>query len=597
MPVVSISVERLNQLLKKQYKMDNLVTALKQLGCDVDGTAKIVLYLCPCCKVPAEKMEKESPPKKCDYCGTEIETPFKKIGKDYAIRLDLLADRPDFFDPGGLSRALKGYLGIEKGIPEYEVNKSDISVNVEGSVTHSQSYRPFISCAVMRISPLDQTGLKEIMRLQENLHWGIGRDRKLASIGIYDLDTIKPPIKYSTVKPTDILFKPLGNPENNMTPKEILEKHPKGIAYSHLLSDFKAYPVLLDSNNQVLSIPPIINSEETKVKKGTDNLFIDVTGLSKYAVEKSLNTLVSSLAELGGKVESVVINYPQKSEQTPDLEPRKITISVKQAKRWLGLDFTHEEFIEYIEKMRLSATQEDEDKYRVFYPAFRTDVKHEVDIFEDIAIGYGFYRIEPKLVPSMTISRIRPEEKQSETIRNIMTGLGFTEIMSLTLLSEEKQFESFRMKPGSNHLIVSNPKTKDQETLRTHMMTGIMETLQKNRRKTVPQKIFELGNVVFHNNKKETGADEFRHLAFAIIAPEIGYADGRAILDSILREIGKKVDYSPEAHPAFCDGRCAKITGEKGTWAILGEIHPEVLNNFSLAYPVVYGEIRLIQVI
>ncbi|MDZ7262109.1 MAG: phenylalanine--tRNA ligase subunit beta [candidate division KSB1 bacterium] len=596
MPVVAISVKRLNELLGQSYDLEELVTALEQLGCDVEDTVELALYTCPFCEAPVEKLDREEPPKRCDFCGGESEMPFDRLATDRAIRLELLAARPDLFDPGGLARALKGYLGLEQGLPEYFVKQGSVVLNVDPAVLRPESYRPFIVCAVVTMPPLDHNGLREIMKLQENLHWGIGRDRKLASIGVYDLATITPPITYKTVDPVAFSFTPLGMPGQPMSPAAILEHHPKGTAYAHLLLGLQNYPILIDSKGQVLSMPPIINSEETKVKLGSERLFIDVTGLTRDAVTKSLNTLVCSLVELGGQVESVLMNYPEGPARTPDLSPHTIRIKFEEAQKWLGLDFTPEEFMGYLRKMRFSVTPRD-SAYEVGFPAFRTDIKHEVDIFEDLAIGYGFHRIPLHLVPTMTIGEARKEELLSQTVREIMIGLGFTEIMSLNLQSEERHFHKFRMEPGEQHALVANPKTVDQSMVRTHLMTGVMETFHKNRRKAVPQKIFELGNVILLNPKKETGAEEYRHLVFAIIGPETGYAEVRSILDSVLREIGRKGEYQAESHPAFCEGRCARVTGTNGLWALLGEIHPEVLNNFGLAYPVALCEVRLGQVI
>ncbi len=159
----------------------------------------------------------------------------------------------------------------------------------------------------MTLPPVDETSLVAIMKLQENLHWGVGRDRKLASIGVYDLSAISGDITYRTIDPDKEPFVPLGMPGKKMTGRQILESHPKGVAYAELLANHKRYPVLVDTKNQVLSMPPIINSEETKLKQGTTRIFIDVTGISQAAVTKSLDTLVCSLAEIGGTIETVSI--------------------------------------------------------------------------------------------------------------------------------------------------------------------------------------------------------------------------------------------------------------------------------------------------
>lgn len=596
MPIVAVSVKRLNNLLGKEFTRDDLVDALEQLGCDVEDTAELGLFQCPACKTPNDKLTSEDAPKRCEFCGHASEIPFEMIATDRVIRLDLLAARPDLFDVGGLSRALKGYLGLEEGLTHFSVTKSKIRVQIDPVLSEKDTYRPFIVCAVVLMPPLDQNSLRDIMKLQENLHWGIGRDRKLASIGVYDLAAIVPPIIYTTVDPEDFAFCPLGMPGVQMTPKQIIETHPKGVAYAHLMTNYRRYPILKDSKGLVLSMPPIINSEETKLQIGSTRLFIDITGITRDAVVKSLDTLVSSLVELGGEVQMVRMDYPDKMVFTPDLQPGKIMIKYEEAKRWLGIPFTRGEFMHYLRKMRLDVALK-ADAYEVSYPAFRTDIKHEVDVFEDLAIGFGFKNIETSLVPTLTIGEARLEENLSETVRAAMLGLGFTEIMSLLLQSIERQFNKHLLEPAEEHVIVENPKTIEQKVVRSHLMTGLMETFQKNRRKTVPQKIFEIGNVIHIQPEKETGTSEYRHLAFAIIGPEAGYAEGRGIMDAVLHEIQKSVEYLPDEQPSFSAGRCAKITGSDGTWGQLGEIHPQILNNFGLSFPVVYGEIRLMQVI
>jgi phenylalanyl-tRNA synthetase beta chain len=550
MPVVAVSVKRLNELLNKQYKMNVLVDALEQLGCDVEDTAELGLFQCPACQTPNDRLEHEEPPKRCDFCGHESEEPFVKYATDKVIRIDLLADRPDLFDTGGLSRALKGYLELEKGLSEFTVKEGKIEVNVDPVLSQKETFRPYIACAVITMPHLDQTSLREIMRLQENLHWGIGRDRKLSSIGVYDMGTLTPPIKYTTVDPIKFKFCPLGMPGVQMTPQRILEEHPKGVAYAYLMDNYKRYPILMDANDLVLAMPPIINSDETKCKINSSRLFVDVTGITQDAVINSLNTLVSALIELGGEVETVKMNYPEGPKVTPDLSPKKINIKLDAAQNWLGLDFSREEFMGYLHKMRLNVEPK-KDVYEVSYPAFRSDIRHEVDLFEDLAIGYGFKNIQTKLVPSLTIGEARKEEELSQIVRKAMTGLGFTEIMSLHLQSVERHFTKYQMEPGKEHVIIKNPKTIEQ----------------------------------------------YRHLAFAIIGPETGYAEGRMVLDSIMRELNYKGDYKPVSHPAFCQGRCAEVTGDAGLWARAGEIHPQVLNNFGLTYPVSYCELRLVKVI
>ncbi|MCP5104502.1 MAG: phenylalanine--tRNA ligase subunit beta [bacterium] len=592
MPIVSFSVKQLNNLLAEKHPMEEIMESIRQLGCDVEDAVDINLYRCPACDALNDKLAGEEPVNRCTFCGHEAEEGFEKFASDSVIRIDLLADRPDLFDVPGLSRALKGYLEIEEGLPEFPCEASDIKVNVDPSVLE---IRPYIVCAVAEIPPLDHIVLRELMKLQENLHWGVGRDRKLASIGIYDLDTLAGPIVYKSVAPTGFKFHPLTMPDVEMTPAEILKNHPKGAAYAHLLEKLPRYPLLIDSKGLTLSMPPIINSDETKCRIGTTRLFIDVTGTGEHAVSDALNILACTISDLGGKLKTVKIDYPDRSVTTPAMAPREIDVSFRGTVKWLGIDLSRDEFIHCIKKMRLDITprENDDDGFIVKYPAFRSDIRHEVDIFEDVLIGYGVDNVKMELVPTMTVGQERPEERLANMARAVMGGIGFTEIMSLNLQSEESHFTRLGMEPDDAYVRVDNPKTVNQRVLRNHLMTGIMETFEKNKKKTVPQKIFETGPVTFLDPDAETGVAEYRDLAFAVIGPETGYAEVRAVLDSLLMELGFKGEYRVAGHPSFIEGRCAEVTGENGLWARLGEIHPQVLNNFGLSYPIAFCEMRL----
>jgi phenylalanyl-tRNA synthetase beta chain len=585
MPIVSYSVKQLNDILGKDHPMNEIIESVKQLGCDVEDAVDINLYRCPACDALNDKLASEDPVNRCSFCGHETEEGFETFATDSVIRIDLLADRPDLFNVIGLSRALKGYMELETGMPVYECEDSDMQVEVDPSVLE---IRPYIVCLAAEIPPLDYTVLLDLMKLQENLHWGVGRDRKLASIGIYDLDTIVPDILYKSVTPTGFKFHPLTMPDAEMTPAEILSDHPKGKAYAHLLEPLPRYPLLIDSKGLTLSMPPIINSDETKCKTGTSRLFIDVTGTGKHAVNDALNILACTIADMGGKLKKVKINYPDHSIITPDLAPRQIDVSFQGAVKWLGIDLDREEFMRCIRKMRLDVTpdKKDEDKFVVQYSVFRSDIRHEVDIFEEILIGYGVDNVKTILVPTMTVGLERPEEHIGELVRSVLNGIGFTETMSLNLQSEESHFTRLGMEPDENYVQVNNPKTLNQRVLRYHLMTGIMETFEKNKKKMTPQKVFEIGPVTCLNPEMETGVNEYRHLAFGLIGSETGYAEVRAVLDSILRELGLKGEYRAAEHPTFIEGRCAEVDIDNGLWARLGEIHPQVLNNFGLGHPV-----------
>ncbi|MCA9525302.1 MAG: phenylalanine--tRNA ligase subunit beta [Myxococcales bacterium] len=587
MPVVSIDAARLNALLANSYAPERLSDALEQIGCDVEEVVELGRFRCPVCASMVEGSQ-GAETRVCGVCGHSQEAVFEQVDTITAIRLDLLAARPDLFDIGGLARALQGYLGEVRGMPQYPTAASPVVVRVDASVARPESFRPHIRCAVVQVPPLDDVGLATLMKLQENLHWGVGRDRKLASIGVYDLDTLEGDIAYTTLDPDAEPFEPLGMPGVTMSGRTILEEHPKGTAYAHLLADLKRYPVLRDAAGQVLSMPPIINSEGTRVRVGSTRLFVDVTGPSEAAVVNSLNMLVSSLCELGGQVSTVrVIGSDGAEVVSPDLTPRKYEVSLSRAKQWLGLPLDATSLVDCFERMRLDvAALDGGDLFQVTCPAFRSDVRHMVDLFEDLAIGFGYENIVPAIVPTMTVGRPRPEEQLSHLVRTALVGLGYTETMSLPMTTEADHFTRLGQPVPEHFVRVANPKLRALTVVRSHLMGGVLQALHENRRRPMPVRIFELDNCVRLDPAGENGTTEERRLCFADIGPDAGYASVRARLDALLWELGLTATFTAVEHPAFVPGRVARFTTGTPVEGLIGEVAPGVLDAFGIDLPV-----------
>ena len=249
------------------------------------------------------------------------------IGTDPSIEddefvVDVYPNRPDMYSPEGIARALRAYLEISKGLPKFDVKKGELEVYVDPSM---RGVRPYIAGAVIRNVKLSEEALESIMRLQEALHESYGRKRRKVAIGIHDLDKVIPPFKYTTVNPQEIKFVPL-NFEEALTPKEILELHPKGQEYGYIIKEFDRYPIILDAENNVLSMPPIINGELTRVTENTKNIFVDVTGTHLDSVIGAVNIVTASLLEHAEYAETVKIVYPDRTLYTPELSPKEISV-------------------------------------------------------------------------------------------------------------------------------------------------------------------------------------------------------------------------------------------------------------------------------
>ncbi len=268
---------------------------------------------------------------------------------DEEIKVEFFPNRPDNLSVEGVARSFKGFIGQEVGFPDYKVEESGEYVTVDEEVA---AIRPYIGFA--KIDNVDFSGdkLKYIMDFQENLHWVIGRDRKKVAIGIHNADVVNGPFKYIATPKDANAFVPLEK-DSEMTPDEILTEHDKGKDYAHLIEDFDKYPLILDKDDNVLSMPPIINGELTKIKEDTHNIIVDVTGTDEKAVNQSLNIICSSFAEVGGQIKSMEVKYEDKTIVTPDLTPQEMNVHVDTANELIGgINLTAEDIKELLLKMR-----------------------------------------------------------------------------------------------------------------------------------------------------------------------------------------------------------------------------------------------------
>lgn len=213
------------------------------------------------------------------------------------IKIEVTAERPDMVSPQGLARALRAYFGLKNPVYKVKEPLKNFKVIIDKSVN---SVRPYTACAIVKNLKLSDELIKEIIWVQEKLHATFGRNRKKAAIGIYPLEHIKLPIYYRAANPHHIRFKPLES-DKEMTAEEILTEHKTGIQYSHLLEGKKVYPYFCDAKGSILSMPPIINSEETgRVTKNTKEVFIECSGHDINALKQTLNIIVCLLQDMGG---------------------------------------------------------------------------------------------------------------------------------------------------------------------------------------------------------------------------------------------------------------------------------------------------------
>ncbi|MRR34889.1 phenylalanine--tRNA ligase subunit beta, partial [bacterium] len=469
----------------------------------------------------------------------------KRAEEEY-VDVEFFPDRPDLYSAEGVARAMRGFLGIETGLVEYPIEKGSISLQVEESVL---GVRPVIGCAVVRGLSFSDEAIESLMGLQEDLHWGLGRNRRKVAIGVHDISRITPPFRYFGENP-DRKFVPLDFSQE-MSMREILEKHPKGKGYGHILEGCDRYPLIVDSKDQVLSFPPIINGELTSVTEETEDLFIDVTGIDGM-VFKALNIVVTSLAERGGRIESVLVKRREGDFFSPNLEPSSWTVKAAEANRLIGFDLTSAELAAALEKMRFGAKAEG-DMVKVQVPAYRADIMHSWDIFEDAAKAYGFDRLEARLPQTVTVGRAHPSEMRKGEIRELFAGLGYLETMPFTLTNEKMHLQWMRREstPECSGVVkVMHPISELHTILRTSLLSSLLEIFAMNQHHPLPQRIFAAGDVVVQRKTR-------MNLAAASIHSGANFSEIRSVADAVLRELGVAAEIVPSQDGALLPGRGA----------------------------------------
>lgn len=503
-------------------------------------------------------------------------TPLENFN-DKEIQIEIFPNRPDLLSYQNFKLSFLSYLGKKTGLKKLKINKPEknYEVNIDSSVS---KVRPYTVCAIVKNLKFNDKRIKEIIDVQEKLHITLGRKRKKAAIGIYPLEKIKLPISYKAINPDKIKFQPLEFP-SELTGRQILSKHPAGRNYGDLLKDKDKYPVFIDANNEVLSMPPIINSHKTgKIGFDTKDVFIECSGFDLNTLNKILNIVVLTLNGIGGSVYQMNLKYSGKKFLTPNFTPEKNKLFLENANKLLGLELKEKDVKKLLEKMG-----HEYKSGNVLSPAWRTDILHEVDLIEDIAIAYGYDKLIPEIPEISTIGEVDSKEKVKQKIAQVLVGLNLLETSSYHLINKDTLK---KISPNIRDFIkIKNSKT-EYEFLRKDLSSYLLKILSENVDVEYPQELFQIGKI-FNNY------DEEEHLSI-ILAPG-NFTKLKQILEYLGRMLDVKFEITlPQEIPGyFIEGRVGQINLNDKVLGFLGEVNPRILRNFKLKMPASLLEINL----
>ncbi len=508
-------------------------------------------------------------------------------------------NRPDLWGVEGLSRALQGYLGKKNGARHYRSADSIVDVNVDGSLN---KIRPYICCSIVKNIHLTDPIIRGLMHLQDKLDQTYGRNRQKTSIGLYDFNLISPPLSYATAKPSDVSFIPLGFSEA-MTLADILERHPKGLQYGHIVKKHSIYPLLMDSEKKVLSFPPIINSNDLgRVTEETRNLLVEVTGTQHQTVLNTLNLMTTALIDRGGKAYSATVRYPEdtiypkKKIITPDFHGCSMVLKVEDTCRLLGIKIAGKRIAKLLRVAGFDTEINNEKTIKVHIPCYRTDVMHQVDLIEDVAIAYGYNSIVPLWRDLPTTGGTKSNQRLLNVARELAIGLGYQEISTYTLSNSENLFAKMNSE-ATPTIEILNPKVVTMTCLRNWLLPSLIEFLGNNQSTEFPQKIFELGKVTFPDETQETRSRDEDWLAAVTCHAAAGFSEIKSALDAFFANLGLDWKIAPGKHPSLLEGRTGTVVVENVAVGIIGELNPLVLEMWKLENPAATFEVNMTKIV
>ncbi len=541
---------------------------------------------------------------------------FEGWTEDDEFQLEFAPDRLDRLSVEGIARSLRYQYGKDRGVYIPNTNDAEWTIEVDGPPKE----RPYVTGAIVRGLDFDEDSLDSLIQIQEKLHATMGRKRAKGAIGVHDLVALKgaagtggeKTLRYTSMDPDDERFVPLESDEE-MTPREVTERHHMGSEYADLVAEMDAYPAIYDDIG-LFSFPPVINGRRTEVSQQSRDLLIEMTGTDQWTIDHMCNIVCYALSARGGQVERVTIEYADDTPgeyaghtlDRPELTVRTKTVAHDRIESIIGVEFDAETIIDCAERAGLDAEERtrstasgEETIYEVEIPPYRVDVIHPLDVIDDIGRAYGFNDLEPRYPEVSTVGGRHERSRLEDAARDTLVGLGFEDLLNFHMISRKENFDRLGVSPGKDcvgggqPVTIREPYSEAYEILRTWALPSLLLVLENNTHREYPQHLSEIGLAVELDESANTGVEEYQTVAGVLAETDASYEDIRARLQGIASAFGVELETPPTEHPTFISGRTADIVLDGESAGVVGEIHPKVLVEHDLELPVAAFEFRL----
>jgi len=381
--------------------------------------------------------------------------------------------------------------------------------------------------------------------------------------------------------------------------------------------------LLIADKEEAVAVAGIMGGLDSEVTDKTDTILLESANFNQAAIrrgcshlqlqseasvrfDKGLNSelpllplkrATQLLLELAGgrAAEDIIDVYPGKSK------PKPILLSTQEMKRLSGLKVNVDEILKLLKTLGFECQEGNSgSQISVSVPYWRSDVKCSTDLVEEVVRIIGYEKIPITRLGSplpQQKSKLSPSARQSnlkEKLRNMLTGFGFQEILTYSLVSMEKlQKLSPKLELQIPPLKVANPMTREQEYLRTSLRAGLLATLSHNQKfEQSGIRLFEIGKVFLPRGKD---LPEERDMLCAVLGGSraelswqadkepLDFLDAKGVVESLLNQLGLKASFDIDDDETLFPGRGADIIVEDDKVGIVGDVHPRVAQGFEFS--------------
>ncbi|MBW1808820.1 MAG: phenylalanine--tRNA ligase subunit beta [Deltaproteobacteria bacterium] len=542
------------------------------------------------CELLGEELDPEQLVDQLDLAKAE----YKGLDEQGYWRIELNdTNRPDLWSAEGIARQLRCAKGRRRDYPFFEGTSAG-EIRVDPAL---EDIRPYVGAFIAKGLKVTETVLKLIIQTQEKLAENFGRRRRDVAIGVYNVNKIKFPVLYKSQDPAGHSYVPLGF-EESMSLADILERHPKGIEYRNIFAGCDKVPLLIDQAGLTLSMPPIINSREVgEIGPGDSDLFVEATGTDIHSVILTLNIMACDMADRGARIDRVTTFYPfdtplGREVVVPHRLDRSLTIPVAEFSRLLGVTIKPIEVDNVLERYGCDISIKGED-FEVTPPPTRNDYLHIVDVIEDFAIARGYETFSPRMPQKFSPGKPDADSVLEDKVRDHMIGLGYEELISSILVARAQIAE--RMNLADSQVVeIANLMNENYAVLRNAVLPSLLTAEAHSTAAAYPHHMFEAGEVAVFDKSVAHGSRTELHLAALVAHREANLSQIHADLEFLFYQLGLELNLQQVEHPTYLPGRVAKILLPDGRdFGLLGEVNPEVLENWEIGVPASAFEINL----